>query len=109
MNSHSLHVFDSVSAVVENGGNVAEGGVGPVQAVVIGQQVVWLSDALVDQHRAASAVHQALHNSRRTSPRAVEQQPWEKQTLKKNPVHHALRNIRRMPPSAGEQQPQKNK
>ena len=50
VNSHSLHVFDSVSAVVENGGNVAEGGVGPVQAVVIGQQVVWLSDALVDQH-----------------------------------------------------------
>ena len=50
MNCHSLHVFDSVSAVVENGGNVAEGGVGPVQAVVIGQQVVWLSDALVDQH-----------------------------------------------------------
>ena len=79
MHCHLLHMFDSVSAVVENGGNVAEGSVRPVQAVVKGQQVVGLSDALVDQHRAASAVHQALHNSRRTSPRAVEQQPWEKQ------------------------------
>ena len=73
-------MFDSVGAVVENGGNVAEGSVGPVQAVVEGQQVVRLSDALVHQHRAASAVHQALHNSWRTSPRAVEQQPWEKPT-----------------------------
>ena len=89
---HLLHVFDSVSAIVENGGNVTEGGIGPVQAVIKGQQVVRLSDALVHQHRAASAIHQALHNSRRTSPCAVEQQPWKKQTEKKIPfIMHFVR------------------